>query len=76
MAIKTLLVGAVGIALLAGCANQTGRATEIDRTAMGAAAGGVLTAALGGKESDVYKGAAVGALGGALCDDVGVAACR
>jgi hypothetical protein len=47
---------------LAGCV-----ASDFERAGIGAAAGGLTAAALGG---NVATGAAVGAAGGALCDDV------
>lgn len=48
--------------ILAGCVNS-----DFERAGIGAAAGGLTAAALGG---NVATGAAVGAAGGALCDDV------
>ena len=54
---------------LAGC-TQNINPTDVDRAAIGAAAGATI-AHVGGKgESDVYKGAAIGAAAGALCNDV------
>lgn len=51
---------------LAGCV-----ASDLERAGLGAAAGGLTAAALGG---NVATGVAVGAAGGALCDDVNL--CR
>jgi hypothetical protein len=48
--------------MLAGCV-----ASDLERAGVGAAAGGLASAALGGS---IATGAAVGAAGGALCDDV------
>lgn len=67
---KTLILAAgLGLTLVAGC-TQNIRPTDADRAILGAA--GLATAAhvAGKKESDVYKAAALGGVGGALCDDV------
>lgn len=56
----------LGLALLAGC-TQNIRPTDTDRALIGAGAGAVI-ADLSGKS--VVGGAALGAVGGALCDDV------
>lgn len=58
---------------LAGC-TQNINPTDFDRAAIGAATGATIAHVGGKKESDVYKGAAIGAAAGALCNDVGV--CR
>ena len=63
---KTLLLGAVAAAMLAGC-TQNIQPTDMDRGIIGAAAGAVV-ADIAGKP--VAKGAAIGAAGGVLCDDV------
>ncbi|MFV0294268.1 MAG: YMGG-like glycine zipper-containing protein [Paracoccus sp. (in: a-proteobacteria)] len=62
----------VGIASLSisGC-TQNINPTDIDRAAIGAAAGATIAHVGGNDESDVYKGAAVGAAAGALCNDAG-----
>ncbi|MFW5655838.1 MAG: hypothetical protein ACOCTP_03900 [Roseicyclus sp.] len=57
----SILLVASGFAL-SGCV-----ASDLERAGLGAAAGGLTAAALGG---NVATGAAVGAAGGALCDDV------
>ncbi|MFD1795879.1 hypothetical protein FQV27_03080 [Paracoccus aurantiacus] len=54
---------------LAGC-TQNINPTDVDRAAIGAAAGATIAHVGGKKESDVYKGAAIGAAAGALCNDV------
>lgn len=64
---KTLaLIAALGLSAAAGC-TQNIQPTELDRTIIGAASGAVI-ADMSGRS--VTKGAAIGALGGALCDDV------
>lgn len=63
---KTLVLAAAAAALLAGC-TQNIQPTELDRAIIGAGAGAVV-ADIAGKP--VAKGAAIGAAGGALCDDV------
>lgn len=63
------LASVTGITLLAGC-TQNINPTDFDRAAIGAAAGATIAAVGDRKESDVYKAAAIGAAGGALCDDV------
>lgn len=67
---KSLAIAAiVAASALAGC-TQNINPTDFDRAAIGAATGATI-AAVGGKgESDVYKYAAIGAAGGALCNDV------
>ncbi|SET18224.1 hypothetical protein [Paracoccus homiensis] len=59
----------VGATAVAGC-TQNINPTDIDRAAIGAAAGATIAAVGDRKESDIYKAAAIGAAGGALCDDV------
>ncbi len=54
---------------VAGC-TQNINPTDVDRAAIGAAAGATIAHVGGKKESDVYKGAAIGAAAGALCNDV------
>ena len=66
MSKKLFLVGGLGLALLAGC-TDTIRPTEADRAIIGAGAGAVVADIAG---ENVAKGAAIGAVGGALCDDV------
>lgn len=63
---KTFILAAAAAALLAGC-SQNIQPTELDRAIIGAGAGAVV-ADVSGKS--VAKGAAIGAAGGALCDDV------
>lgn len=63
---KTLVLLTAAAALLAGCA-QNIQPTEMDRALIGAGTGAVI-ADISGKS--VAKGAAIGAAGGALCDDV------
>lgn len=66
-----------GVVLIAGglsaCAQgyQTGLTPDAQRAAGGAVAGAVIAKAL---DEDIAAGAAIGAAGGALCDDVGVCA--
>ncbi|WP_134726693.1 hypothetical protein [Paracoccus luteus] len=66
MSKKLLLVAGLGAALLAGC-TQNIQPTDLDRALIGAGTGAVV-ADLSGKS--VAGGAAIGAVGGALCDDV------
>ena len=54
---------------LAGC-TQNINPTDIDRAAIGAAAGATIAHVADKDESDVYKGAAIGAAAGELCNDV------
>ena len=54
---------------LAGC-TQNINPTDVDRAAIGAAAGATIAHIADKDESDVYKGAAIGAAAGALCNDV------
>lgn len=69
MAKAFALAAVLGATALAGC-TQNINPTDVDRAAIGAATGATI-AAVGGKgESDVYKYAAIGAAGGALCNDV------
>lgn len=56
-----------GLAAVAGC-TQNIRPTDTDRALIGAGAGAVI-ADLAGK--NVVAGAAIGAAGGALCNDAG-----
>ncbi|KGJ15146.1 YMGG-like glycine zipper-containing protein [Paracoccus panacisoli] len=63
---KTLLLAGISAALLAGC-TQNIQPTDMDRALIGAGTGAVI-ADISGKS--VAKGAAIGAVGGALCDDV------
>lgn len=53
----------------AGC-TQNIRPTDTDRAIIGAAVGATAAHVGDKKESDYYKYAAIGAAGGALCDDV------
>ena len=66
MSKKLLLVAGLGAALLAGC-TQNIQPTDMDRALISAGTGAVI-ADISGKS--VAKGAAIGAAGGALCDDV------
>lgn len=67
---KTIALAAVlGATALAGC-TQGINPTDTDRAAIGAAAGATIAAVGDRKESDIYKAAAIGAAGGALCNDV------
>ncbi|SNT72562.1 hypothetical protein [Paracoccus seriniphilus] len=63
-----LTVAAAG---LSACASgyQTGLTPDAQRAVGGAAAGAVIAKVL---DEDIAAGAAIGAAGGALCDDVGV----
>lgn len=61
-------IAALGFAV-AGC-TQNINPTDVDRAAIGAAAGATIAHVAGKEESDVYKGAAIGAAAGALCNDV------
>lgn len=56
----------VNVFVLAGCV-----ASDLERAAIGGAAGGVGAAALDG---NIGTGIIIGAAGGALCDDIGI--CR
>lgn len=71
MSRKLLLVGGISAALLAGC-TQNIRPTDADRAIIGAGTGYVVQQVRGKGGSDRLKGAAIGAAGGALCDDVGL----
>lgn len=64
--LKALAVCAVAFSALSGCLNS-----DLDRAAVGAAAGGVGAYAVGGS---VATGVILGTAAGALCDDAGV--CR
>lgn len=67
---KFIAIGAIiGATALAGC-TQNINPTDVDRAAIGAAAGATIAAVGDRKESDIYKAAAIGAAGGALCNDV------
>lgn len=66
MSKKLVLVAGVAAALLAGC-TQNIQPTDMDRALIGAGTGAVV-AKVGGHS--IAKGAAIGAAGGALCDDV------
>ena len=63
---KTLLLAGISAALLAGC-TQNIQPTDMDRALIGAGTGAVIADISG---TSVAKGAAIGAVGGALCDDV------
>ena len=63
------LAGVVAAAMLAGCA-PTG---DLQRGLVGAGVGAVISDSTGG---NALTGALIGGIGGTLCDDVGVAACR
>ncbi|TKW68001.1 MAG: glycine zipper 2TM domain-containing protein [Paracoccus denitrificans] len=73
----TKLTLAASVALLslgvAGC-TQNINPTDVDRAAIGAAAGATIAHVADKDESDVYKGAAIGAAAGALCNDARI--CR
>ena len=69
MSKKLLLVAGLGAAMLAGC-TQNIQPTDLDRAIIGAGAGYVVQDVRGKGGSDRLKGAAIGAVGGALCDDV------
>lgn len=69
MAKAIALAAVLGATALAGC-TQNINPTDVDRAAIGAAAGATIAAVGNKKESDIYKYAAIGAAGGALCNDV------
>ena len=69
MSRKLLIVGGISAALLAGC-TQNITPTDADRAIIGAGTGYVVQQVRGKGGSDRLKGAAIGAAGGALCDDV------
>jgi hypothetical protein len=58
----------IGTLALSGCVTS-----DLERGAIGAGVGGLTAAALNG---NIATGVLIGAAGGALCDDVGVAICR
>lgn len=60
--LKTTLAAFAAATLLGGCMGN-----DVERAAVGAAVGGLGSAALGGS---MGKGALVGAAGGALADDI------
>ncbi|MDO5613475.1 MAG: hypothetical protein Q4G14_09580 [Paracoccus sp. (in: a-proteobacteria)] len=64
-----LLASGVSLALVAGC-TQNIRPTDADRAIIGAAGGYTVQTVRGKGGSDRVKGAAIGAVAGALCDDV------
>ena len=64
MRISKILLGLVAAAALAGCMQ-----TDSERALAGAAAGAVIADAT---DNNVLTGAALGAAGGAVCDDVGL----
>lgn len=66
MSKKLVLVAGVAAALLAGC-TQNIQPTDMDRALIGAGTGAVIARVSGER---VATGAAIGAVGGALCDDV------
>lgn len=68
---KPILLAGIGAALVAGC-TQNIQPTDADRAIIGAGAGYVVQQARGKGGSDRIRGAAIGAVGGALCDDVGL----
>ena len=68
---KPLLLAGIGAALVAGC-TQNIQPTDADRAIIGAGTGYVVQQVRGKGGSDRIAGAAVGAVGGALCDDVGL----
>lgn len=61
-------IAALGFGL-AGC-TQGINPTDTDRAIIGAAVGATAAHVGNREESDYYKAAAIGAAGGALCDDV------
>ena len=61
-------IAALGFAV-AGC-TQGINPTDTDRAIIGAAVGATAAHVGGREESDYYQAAAIGAAGGALCDDV------
>lgn len=61
-------IAALGFGI-AGC-TQNINPTDTDRAIIGAAVGATAAHVAGREESDYYKAAAIGAAGGALCDDV------
>ena len=69
---KLKLAGIAAVLALgvAGC-TQNINPTDVDRAAIGAAAGATIAHVAGKDSSDVLKGAAIGAAGGAICNDVG-----
>ena len=69
MSSKLLLAGGIAAALLAGC-TQNIQPTDADRAIIGAGTGYVVQQVRGKGGSDRLAGAAIGAVGGALCDDV------
>lgn len=68
---KTLVLAGFGAALVAGC-TQNIQPTDADRAIIGAGTGYVIQQVRGKSGSDRLQGAAIGAVGGALCDDVGL----
>ncbi|MFV0408246.1 MAG: YMGG-like glycine zipper-containing protein [Paracoccus sp. (in: a-proteobacteria)] len=68
--IRFMAAAGLTVLAIAGC-TQNITPTDVDRAAIGAAAGATIAHVAGKKESDVYKGAAVGAAAGSLCNDVG-----
>ena len=69
MPTKLLLASAISAALLAGC-TQNIQPTDANRAIIGAGTGYVVQQVRGKGGSDRLAGAAIGAVGGALCDDV------
>ncbi len=63
---KLIFVAGLGFAALAGC-TQNINPTDTDRALIGAGVGAVVADVAG---ESVIGGAAIGAAGGALCDDV------
>lgn len=71
MSYKLMFAAGLTAALLAGC-TQNIRPTDVDRAVIGAGTGYVVQKVAGKDNSDRLAGAAIGAAGGALCDDVGL----
>lgn len=65
---KTFALAALAAALLAGC-TQNIQPTDMDRAIIGAGTGAVIADIA---DKPVAKGAAIGAVGGVLCNDVGL----
>ncbi len=68
---RPLVLAGIGVALVAGC-TQNIQPTDADRAIIGAGTGYVVQQVRGKGGADRIKGAAIGAVGGALCDDVGL----
>ena len=67
----TLALAGLSLVAAAGC-TQGINPTDADRAIIGAGTGYVVQQVRGKSGSDRLKGAAIGAVGGAVCDDVGL----